>query len=105
MANKTINVSGYTLTGTRAFNYTVTQPTLTADITPKGLTITGLTGDDKVYDRATTATFNGTPALNGVISGDTGNVAVGGTPTASFGDFSPLTMRFMWSAKTVPTSK
>src|SRR5207244_12781139 len=49
--NKTINVSGYSLTGSRAFNYTLTEPTLTADITPKALTITGLTGDDKVYDR------------------------------------------------------
>jgi hypothetical protein len=85
--NKTVTVSGYTLTGSRAFNYTVTQPTLIADITPKGLTITGITGDNKVYDRTTTATFSGTPALNGVISGDTGNVTLGGTPTASFADF------------------
>jgi hypothetical protein len=85
--NKTITVSGYTLTGTRAFNYSVTPPTLTADITPKALTITGLTGDDKVYDRTTTATFSGTPVLNGVIAADNPDAVLGGTPTANFNNF------------------
>ena len=60
---------------------------MTADITPKALTITGLTGDNKVYDRTTSATFSGTPALNGVFAGDTGNVNVGGTPSAAFVSF------------------
>ena len=81
---KPIAVSGYTLTGAKAFDYTLTQPTLTANITPKGLTITGLTGNSKVYDRTTAASFSGAPALNGVIAGDTGNVNAGGTPSASF---------------------
>jgi hypothetical protein len=84
---KTVTVTGFTLGGTSAFNYTVTQPTLTADITPKPLTVTGITGDNKVYDRTTAATFSGTPALSGVIAGDSGNVTLSGTGTASFTDF------------------
>ncbi|WP_045372108.1 YDG domain-containing protein, partial [Jejuia pallidilutea] len=44
----TVNTSGYTISGTDSGNYTLTQPTLSADITAKELTITGLTGDDKV---------------------------------------------------------
>ena len=82
-----INVSGYILTGTRSFNYTVTQPTLMADIMPRTLTVAGLTGDDKVYDRTTTATFTGIASLVGVIAADNGNVTLGGTPTASFNNF------------------
>jgi hypothetical protein len=46
-----MNVSGYTLTARRAFNYTLTQPTLSADITPASLTVAGITGDNKVYDQ------------------------------------------------------
>ena len=82
-----MNVAGYTLTGTRAFNYTLTQPTLSADITPASLTVAGITGDNKVYDRTTAATFSGTAAPSGVISGDLGNVALGGSPTATFDNF------------------
>ena len=85
--SKTITVMGYTVSGSRAFNYTLAQPILTADITPKALTITGPTGDNKVYDRTTAATFSGTPSLNGVVSIDNGNVTLGGTASASFADF------------------
>ena len=44
---KTITVMGYTLAGTRAFNYTVSQPLLAADITPKGLSVTADSGQSK----------------------------------------------------------
>ncbi|HNS71016.1 MAG TPA: YDG domain-containing protein, partial [Verrucomicrobiota bacterium] len=41
---KAVTVTGCTLSGAQAGNYTVTQPTgLTANITPKALTVTGLT--------------------------------------------------------------
>ncbi|MCG9879098.1 MAG: YDG domain-containing protein, partial [Bacteroidia bacterium] len=43
----TINTSGFTAPSA---NYTLTQPTLSGNITAKGLTITGLTGDNKVYN-------------------------------------------------------
>lgn len=49
-------------------NYTVTQPTLTASIDPKSLTIDGAQAQNKPFDGTTAATITGT--LNGVISPD-----------------------------------
>ncbi|RTY93907.1 YDG domain-containing protein [Flavobacterium sp. GT3R68] len=77
-----ITVIGYTAPST---NYTLTQPTgLTADITAKALTITGLTADNKVFDNTTTATLSGTATLFGVVAGDSGNVTVAGPYVANF---------------------
>jgi hypothetical protein len=96
------NVASHTLTRTGSFlapnsNYTVTQPSLSASITAKALTITSTAGNNKVYDGSTAATFTGT--LTGVVSPDvvtfTGsgtfaspNVATGIaiTSTATLGD-------------------
>jgi hypothetical protein len=78
----TINTSGYTISGTDSGNYTLTQPTLSGDITAKELTITGITGDNKVYDGTTDATASGTPVLSGVVSDD--DVVLGGTPVFTF---------------------
>ena len=73
----TINTSGYTISGTESGNYTLTQPTLSGDITGKELTITGITGDNKVYDGTTAATGNGTATLSGIIGAD--DVFLGGS--------------------------
>ena len=70
------------LTGTNAGNYTITQSGITANITPKALTITGLTISSKSYDGTTTASISGTAALSGVIGSDV--VVLGGSPTAVF---------------------
>jgi hypothetical protein len=78
---KTINVSGITAPSA---NYTVTQPSPTADITPAPLTITGLTGVSKEWDGTTAATLTGTPAYVGLVNGET--FAVTGTPVANFAD-------------------
>jgi phosphotransferase system IIA component len=78
----TITTTGYSLTGTNAGNYTLTQPSLTANITAKPLTVTGLTGTNKVYNRSTAASASGTAALSGVEAGDT--VSLTGTPTFTF---------------------
>ena len=51
-----IATTGFTLAGDDAGNYTLTQPTLSASITPKALTVTGLTGVGRTYDRTTAAT-------------------------------------------------
>ncbi len=76
-----------TSTGTDGANYTVTQPSgLTANITQKSLTITGLTANNKAYDATATATLSGTAALSGVIAADVSNVTLGGTPVANFND-------------------
>jgi hypothetical protein len=80
-----VTVSGYTLSGSAAGNYSLTQPAgLTADITAKGLTISGLTADNKVYNATTSATLTGTAALVGVEAGDVSNVTLGGSASASF---------------------
>jgi len=74
-----------TLAGADAGNYSLTQPTgLTANITTKPLTITGVTANNKNYDGTTTATLSGTAALSGIVSGDESNVTLEGTPMATF---------------------
>ncbi|MFY0594754.1 beta strand repeat-containing protein, partial [Roseivirga sp.] len=66
----TIGVSGYTISGAESRNYELNQPTLSGDITPKALTISGITGNDKEYDGNTLATVNGSATLIGTIIGD-----------------------------------
>jgi hypothetical protein len=68
---KTVTVSGLTLTGNDANKYTLTQPTTTASISAKGLTISGVTADNKVYDTTTSATLHfGSASLVTPIGGD-----------------------------------
>ena len=67
---KAVTVSGITLTGLSAGNYSITQPTgLTADITAKPLTINSLSVSSKFYDKTTTATLVG-GVLVGTVLGD-----------------------------------
>ena len=81
-SSKTITTSGYTLTGAKASNYVLTQPSLTGAITAKALTVTGLTGTAKVYNRTTTASVTGTAILSGVVSGDTVSISSTGVSYA-----------------------
>ena len=68
---KTVNVSGLTVSGSDVGNYSLLQPTATANITPAGLTVTGITANNKIYDGTAAATLNlGNAAFQGVISGD-----------------------------------
>ena len=79
---KAINVTGVSLSGTDAVNYSVSATgTATADITAKAITISGITAANKVYDRGVTATAS-TAGAGGWIAGD--NVSV--TATGVFGD-------------------
>ncbi|CAN1526081.1 Filamentous haemagglutinin, N-terminal [Burkholderiaceae bacterium] len=67
--NIPVNLS-YSLSGTAAGNYVISQPTgLTANITPKNISITGQTGASKVYDATTTASMTG-GLLSGVVNTD-----------------------------------
>lgn len=75
---KAITVTGYSLSGTTAGNYNLTQPSLTADITPLALTVTGATVTSRPYDGTTTATITGA-TLVGIISPDVVTVSGGGT--------------------------
>ena len=78
-----VSVGGLTLTGGAAGDYTLTQPALSANITAKTLTITGVTAANKIYDTTTNAVVstNGA-ALVGVVGGDT--VTLGGIATGAF---------------------
>ncbi len=67
----TVTVAGLTIGGAQADDYTLTQPTTTASITPAPLTVSGVTAADKPYDASTAATVNTSGAtLVGVYSGD-----------------------------------
>ena len=80
-----VTVSGLSLTGSAANNYTLTQPNLTANITPKPLTVTGLTVPaSKVYDGTTaTATPGGTAVL---LTAETAAFGTGGDGKPYTGD-------------------
>ena len=52
---KTVNVTGLTIAGTSAANYSLVQPSTSASITPTSLTVTAK-GANKIYDGTTKAT-------------------------------------------------
>ena len=95
--DKTVTFSGYILSGTDAGNYNLTaQPeSVTANITKKDVTITGLSAESKTYDGNASATVTGTAAIDGKIDGDTVSVTAG---SAAFAD------KNVGSAKTVSFS-
>ncbi len=79
---KTVTFSGYALTGNDKDNYALTQPaSVTADITPASLSVSGISAESKTYDGTVTATVTGQGTLNGVIGNDTVSLVSG---TAAF---------------------
>jgi trimeric autotransporter adhesin len=74
--------SAMTLSGAAAGNYTLTQPTLSANITVKTLTVTGATATNKVYDGNTTASITG-GSLSGIVGSDVVTLANNTTGTFS----------------------
>lgn len=79
--NKTVTVSGYTLSGTDAGNYVVTQPTgVTGTITKADLAVSGISASDKTYDATTAASLSGTASVTGLLS-DVVSIAGSGTGT------------------------
>ena len=75
-AVKTVTFSGYSLGGTAAGNYKLTaQPTsVTAEITAREVTVTGITATNRTYAKDNLeVTLNG-GTLSGVFTGDTVNV-------------------------------
>jgi uncharacterized repeat protein (TIGR02543 family) len=82
-SNKPITIAGFT---TPSANYTLTEPSLTADITAKALTISGASAVNKPYDGTTVATISG-GTLSGVESGDVVTLSQTGTfSTSSVGN-------------------
>src|SRR3989449_839958 len=95
----TAGVRGMSVAGTRAANYAAnTTASTTANITAKGLTVSGITANNKVYDTTTTASLNlGGATLIGVVSGDDVTMSIG----AASGAFANKTVG---TAKTVSVS-
>ncbi|RUL72691.1 YDG domain-containing protein [Dyella choica] len=83
--NVAVSVSGFTLTGSKANDYQLVTPgNLTANITPKALTLSGVTANNKVYDGTTADTLNFSSAtINGIVGSDNVSV-VSGTATGTF---------------------
>jgi hypothetical protein len=94
-AAKPVTVSGYSLTGDEAGNYTIVQPTgVTADITPASLTVTGLSGVSRVYNATDIAALSGTASLSGVLALDVVtplNTASGTFDSKNVGTAKPIT--------------
>ncbi|GAB1856251.1 hypothetical protein MHTCC0001_10860 [Flavobacteriaceae bacterium MHTCC 0001] len=63
-------------------NYDITYTSEDLTINQKELTVTGLIGNNKVFDGTTAATVSGTESLVGVESGD--DVSLDGSPTFTF---------------------
>ena len=82
--NKTVTVTGLSLTGSAAGNYLLSLPTLTADITANSLTVSGITANNKSYDGTASATISGTAMLTGVLPADSAAVSTTGTPIGTF---------------------
>jgi filamentous hemagglutinin family protein len=81
---KAVAVSGYTLGGTDAGNYSITQPTgLTANISKASVTVSGITAISRVYDATTVAGLAGTATVT-ALGAD--NLTVGGAGAGRFAD-------------------
>ena len=90
-----MTVTGLSISGAQASDYTLTQPTTTANITPAPLTVSGVTAAGKVYDATTAALVTASGAvLSGVFDGDSVNLDTRGV-TGSFAS------RFVGTAITV----
>lgn len=70
--NLTVTLTGFSLTGDKSGDYNLVLPTtLTANITPKALTVSGITGTNRNYDSTVNdALSTGAAALQGVVAGD-----------------------------------
>ena len=89
-----VTVTGLGLNGSKAGDYTLTQPDLNADITPFELTLT-VAVSSKTYDGNTCATFASTPTLSGVIGSDDVSLAPGyyaSFSSANVGDSGAITL-------------
>jgi gliding motility-associated-like protein len=64
-------------------NYDITYVGNNFTITPAALSITGITGANKIYDGNTNATINGTASYVGLVPSDAG-LTVAGTPSFNF---------------------
>jgi len=94
---KTVNFSGYALTGAKAGNYPLAQPaSVTANISPKELTIADVTVAEKSYDgtmeaAVTSVTFNGLVSSESLTK-DRDYTVTGNFADAAVGDNKDVTV-------------
>jgi filamentous hemagglutinin family protein len=82
---KAVLLGSFSLSGSDAANYTLQAPaSLTANITPASLTVSGLVANNKVYDATTVATLSGSANLGPVLGSD--SVSVSSSSTGAFSD-------------------
>jgi len=98
--DKPVTFIGFDFGGADVNNYDISvhEPiSITAKITPKPVTITGVSAANKMYDGSTNATITGTATISGKIDGDAVTVKNGtasfdnanvGTRTVTFSGFS-----------------
>lgn len=80
--NKVVTLTGATLTGSNALNYSVTnQAPLSADISPYSTTVSGLTATGRVYNATTDVTLGGSATITKLGNDD---VTLSGPATGSF---------------------
>ena len=95
---KNVIVAGLTISGPDAANYLLTQPIVTASITPATLTVSGLIALNRDYDGTVTASLNTASAgIVGKFAGDTVILNTGG----ALGQFAS---KVIGTAKTVTIS-
>jgi len=83
----TANLASFSLGGSAASNYMLIAPQgLTADITPKALTVLGVTASNKIYDGTNSATLGdlGAATLSGLVTGDTTVTLADGSAAGTF---------------------
>ena len=81
----TYNSLNIVLSSTGATTVNIVTASTGNTVAAKGLTITGLTAENKNWDNTTTATVTGTAAFSGLISGDS-SLTPGGSVTWAFAD-------------------
>ena len=72
---------GFSLTSGNASDYTFSQPSLTATISPASLTVSGLSPVNYTYNGSPTVALAGTPSFTGLVGSQTltiGNLGTGG---------------------------
>ncbi len=74
-----VSVTGFSAPST---NYSISQPSFTANISEVNLTISGIAISNKVYNGTTAATITGTAAYQGLVNNE--SFAITGSPAAVF---------------------
>jgi len=81
-ATGTYNSNNIVLSSTGASSVNITTPSTGNSVSTKGLTITGISFSDKVYDGTTTVTISGTPTYSGLVNSE--SFTVSGSVTWAF---------------------